>query len=463
MLDYISTRGNAPRLDFTGVTLAGLAEDGGLYVPSACPKISAEEIANMASQQYLEIAWRVMLPFVEGSLTSAELMGILRAAYKNFSHKEIAPLHKFDDHFYLLELFHGPTLAFKDVALQFLGQVFDHILKNNQQRVTIVGATSGDTGSAAIEAFQGKHNADIFILHPKGRVSEVQRRQMTTVQAVNVHNIAIEGSFDDCQDIVKAMFNDVKFRADTHLSAVNSINWARILAQVVYYIYAGARIGKPVVFCVPTGNFGNVYAGYVAQSMGLPVERLVVATNKNDILYRFFATGRMKMEGVSPTLSPSMDIQVSSNFERVLFDVFGRQGQAVGQTMQHFREKGPFHLEEHSMQDLRKVFASGRMDDAETLAVMRRFYKQHNYILDPHTAVGVGVAEKYREKYKDSVIVSLATAHPAKFPAAVKEAIGIEPELPEPLADLYERKERCETLPADAEKVKAFVRANVTG
>jgi threonine synthase len=459
---YISTRGRAPRLGFAETTLAGLADDGGLYVPEACPKLSPEELANMSHQNYLEVAWRVMLPFVGDDISPAELTGILRAAYKSFAHRDIVPLHKFDDNFYLMELFHGPTLAFKDVALQFLGQVFDHILSRRRQKVTIIGATSGDTGSAAIEAFKGRKNADIFILHPYNRVSEVQRRQMTTVIAANVFNIAVEGSFDDCQDLVKAMFNDRKFRDEMRLSAINSINWARILAQVVYYVYASARLhaqtGRKVTFCVPTGNFGNVYAGYVAQSMGAPIDRLVVATNRNDILHRFFETGKMLQEGVAPTLSPSMDIQISSNFERLLFDLYGRSGSAVDKTMQYFRATGPFQLDPQTMARVRSLFASGRMDDAQTTEVIAKTYKQHNYILDPHTAVGVGVAEEYRKKNPQSVVVALATAHPAKFPAAVKQAIGFEPELPPSLADLYRRPEKYEVLPADLGRVQQFVR-----
>lgn len=458
MLDYISTRGRAPHLGFSETALAGLARDGGLYVPEACPKLTAEDLANMAHQSYPEIAWRVMLPFVGNDIPSADLMKLIRAAYKNFGHPDIAPLHELDDNFYLMELFHGPTLAFKDVALQFLGQTFDYILTRKKQRVTIVGATSGDTGSAAIEAFKGRENADIFILHPHNRVSEVQRRQMTTVDAPNVFNIAVEGSFDDCQDIVKAMFNDELFRDEMHLSAINSINWARILAQVVYYVFAAARIGKPVTFCVPTGNFGNVYAGYVAQSMGVPIEKLVVATNRNDILHRFFETGEMKAEGVSSSLSPSMDIQISSNFERLLFDLYGRDGAAVDRTMKHFREKGPFRLDGETMKKLKSLFASGRVDDAGTLEVIKRIYQQKHYTLDPHTAVGVGVAEKYRQDHPESVIVSLATAHPAKFPDAVKKATGVEPELPPLLSGLYQKPEKYDVLPADLATIQKFVR-----
>jgi threonine synthase len=461
MFGYISTRGQAPRLGFADAALAGLAQDGGLYVPETCPKIPEGELGNMSHQNYLEVAWRVILPFVGEDIPSADLIKLLKAAYKNFSHRDIAPLHKLEDNFYLLELFHGPTLAFKDVALQFLGQVFDYLLTKKKQRVTIVGATSGDTGSAAIEAFKGRENVDIFILHPKGRVSEVQRRQMTTVMAPNVFNIAVEGNFDDCQDLVKAMFNDQKFRNDMQLSAVNSINWARIVAQVVYYVYAAARIGKPVTFCVPTGNFGNVYAGYVAQSMGAPIEKLLVATNRNDILHRFFDSGEMRMGPVAPSLSPSMDIQVSSNFERLLFDLYGRKGFMLKQTMEYFRKDGPFRLDPEIMTRAREIFASGRLDDAQTLDIIKKTYQQKNYILDPHTAVGVGVAEAYRKKNPDSVLVSLATAHPAKFPDAVKNAIGFAPELPPHLADLYQRPEKYDVLPVSLAPIQQYIRDRV--
>ncbi|MFH1157507.1 MAG: threonine synthase [Pseudomonadota bacterium] len=462
MIGYISTRERAPRLKFSEATLAGLAEDGGLYVPESFPKLSAGDVASMAHQPYLEAAWRVILPFVGDDIPSAELIRLLRAAYKNFGHPDIAPLRRFEDNFYVLELFHGPTLAFKDVALQFLGQVFGHILSRNKQKVTIIGATSGDTGSAAIEAFKGMENVNVFILHPHNRVSEVQRRQMTTVEASNIFNVAVEGCFDDCQDLVKAMFNDRKFRDEMRLSAVNSINWARILAQVVYYAFAGARVhsltGKPVTFCVPTGNFGNVYAGYVARMMGAPIEKLVVATNRNDILHRFFETGEMKGEGVTPSLSPSMDIRISSNFERLLFDQCGRDGGVVEQALKQFREAGAFRPAPDVMARLKGIFSSGRQDDAETLRVIERVYRQRKYILDPHTAVGVGVAESYQRGNPDSVIVSIATAHPAKFPEAVKKATGIEPELPPQLADLYQRFEKYDVLPVSLPRIQQFVR-----
>jgi threonine synthase len=465
MLRYISTRGAAPGLGFADATLTGLAADGGLYVPEACPKISSEELDNMAAQNYLEIAWRVILPFVSDDISSDALIAMLRRAYKGFSHKEIAPLHRLEDNLYVQELFHGPTLAFKDIALQFLAQVFDAQLEKRNSRATIVGATSGDTGSAAIEAFRGRGNVDIFILHPKGRVSDVQRRQMTTVIAPNVFNIAVEGSFDDCQDIVKALFNDKDFREDVRLSAVNSINWARILAQVVYYVYAGARLkaktGRPVAFCVPTGNFGNIYAGYIARSMGVPVEKLLIASNRNDILHRFMTTGKMQAEAVAPSLSPSMDIQISSNFERLLFDLYGRKGDMVARTMAHFRTTGPYRLEEPVMEQLRGVFGSGRVDDEGTLDVMKNIYRKYDYPVDPHTAVGLGVAQDYLARHPDAAVVSLATAHPAKFPAAVTRAIGHEPELPAPLADLLTREEKFTVLPADVARVRDFVRQGV--
>lgn len=467
MPGYISTRGAAPRLNFADAALTGLARDGGLYVPDACPQISAEEFRNMANQNYLEVAWRVIAPFVGEDISAQDLIALLQKSYKGFAHPEKTPLRKLNDGFYVQELFHGPTLAFKDVALQFLGQVFDFILKARGQKVTIVGATSGDTGSAAIEAFKNSPHANIVILHPKGRVSDVQRRQMTTVDAPNVRNIAIEGSFDDCQDMVKAMFGDLAFRDALQLSAINSINWARILAQVVYYVYAGVRVqaetGRAPVFTVPTGNFGNVYAGYVAKSMGLPVSRLIVATNANDILHRFYTTGRMERRGVVPTISPSMDIQISSNFERLLFDLYGRDGAAVAATMKHFRDKGPFDLSPDIMVQLSSVFASGRKDDAETTAIIRDIYRRYDYVLDPHTAVGIGVAQDWKRARPDDVMVTLATAHPAKFPDAVKAATDVAPELPAHLAGLMTRPERYDVLPADLGKVQDYIRAAFGG
>ena len=466
-MQFISTRGQAPQTSFSDVLLAGLAPDGGLYLPQSWPQFSPGEIAAFKGQRYQDVAFTILSKFTTGSFRDAELREAIEAAYADFDAPEIAPLVDIGGGQYLLELFHGPTLAFKDIALQILGQLFSRALAKRGGRATIVAATSGDTGSAAIAALGGLPNINVFVMHPKGRVSDVQRLQMTTSAHANVHNIAIEGSFDDCQDLVKAMFNDATFRNDMHLSAVNSINWARILAQVVYYIYAGSRIfhqtKKKVVFSVPTGNFGNIYAGYIAQSMGLPVERLIAATNRNDILHRFFSTGRMNMEPSAASLSPSMDIQVSSNFERLLFDVFGRQGAAVAQTMEHFRKPAPFVIQEAGMTPLRELFASGAVSDDNTLKTIRDIHDKYGYVVDPHTAVGLAVSQKYREAYPDSVVVSLATAHPAKFPDAVKKAIGITPELPPHMADLFTREERCATLPNNLEWVQKFVRDGVKG
>lgn len=466
-MQYISTRGEAPDLGFADVLLTGMAADGGLYVPEACPLLTQAEISTIADMTYKEVAQRVIHPFVDDDLPAADLARAIKRAYATFHHTDVVPLQKLDDGFYVQELFYGPTLAFKDVALQLLGQLFAHFLEKRQQRVTIIGATSGDTGSAAIAAFADNPHTDVFILHPRGRVSEVQRRQMTTVQAANVHNIAIEGSFDDCQDMVKALFADTSFRKEMSLSAVNSINWARILAQVVYYVLASCKVfvetGRKVAFSVPTGNFGNVYAGYIALSMGAPIEKLIVATNKNDILHRFFESGEMRQEMVSPTISPSMDIQISSNFERLLFDLYGRNGFSVRQTMKHFRDQGPFRLDEDMMQKLHAVFASGRKDDMETKQVMAAVMQSKNYMLDPHTAVGVGVGIDWKQKNPETPVICLATAHPAKFPQAVAEATGIEPPLPDFLSDLYEREERCTSLPNEKERVQDFIRQHKNG
>ncbi len=464
-MKYISTRGRAPQLGFFDVTLAGLATDGGLYVPDVLPVFSAVDMHVFGDASYLDIAARVIAPFVEGDLSADELKVILKKAYAVFETPDVAPLYKLSDNFFVQELFHGPTLAFKDVALQFLGHVFDHILSKRRQRVTIVGATSGDTGSAAIEAFRGKDNVNIFILHPHGRVSDIQRRQMTSVLDKNVFNVAVEGSFDDCQDLVKAMFNDPAFRQDMGLSAINSINWARILAQVVYYVFAAARAqkqtGRAATFCVPTGNFGNVYAGYIARKIGAPIERFVVATNSNDILHRFFETGAMTAGGVMPTISPSMDIQVSSNFERLLFDETGRNGTNIEKMMRQFREKGSFDVDASVISNMRGLFSSGRQSDAETQAVIGRVYKESNYVLDPHSAVAVGVAEQYRRQHPGGVMVSLATAHPAKFPDAVKAATGVHPSLPARLVDLPTRPERYEVMKADLAALQKHIRTSV--
>ncbi len=460
---HISTRGGAPRLGFLDAALAGLATDGGLYVPENWPLLSAEDCANLRHQSYVETAWRVLSPFVGGEIDDGDFVRMLKTAYGCFDHPEVAPLSQLEDGHHLLELYHGPTLAFKDVALQFLGQIFSYELNRRQQRVTIVGATSGDTGAAAIHAFAGQANADIVILHPRGRISEIQRRQMTTATAANVHNIALEGDFDDCQNLVKQMFGDVAFRQDMQLSAINSINWARIAAQVVYYVTASVRLSSgpqdTIDFVVPTGNFGNIFAGYVARAMGAPVGRLIAATNRNDILYRFMNSGEMKRGTMEPSLSPSMDIQVSSNFERLLFDLYDRDGVAVAKTMQHFSAGHPYKLDPLLMDRLRDGFDAGRCDDAETLSTIKNVHAEYGRLIDPHTAVGVHVARQYRQKHPGRRVVTLSTAHPAKFEEAVVKATGVKPALPVRLQHLPAMAERLCVLPNDLAQVQAHIRA----
>ena len=460
-MKYVSTRGQAPVLGFEDVLLAGLARDGGLYVPQSWPQFSKDEIRAMRGLPYSEIAVRVMLPFLGGAIAEDEFRAIVEDAYATFDHAAVTPLVQLDQRTWVLELFHGPTLAFKDVALQLLGRLFDHVLAKRGERVTIVGATSGDTGSAAIEACRDRQNVDIFIMHPKGRTSEVQRRQMTSVLSDNVHNIALHGTFDDCQDLVKAMFNDVAFRDRMGLSAVNSINWARIMAQIVYYFTAAVALGAPdrkIAFTVPTGNFGNVYAAYGARAMGLLVEKLIVGSNSNDILARFFASGTMSAAPVVPTLSPSMDIQISSNFERLLFDLLGRDGAAVRESMDRFRAEGKFAVTDAQLAEALAVFAGHRVDEAGTMATIEQVWGECNYLLDPHTAVGVASAETAALD-PDVAVVVLATAHPAKFPDAVEKATGRRPELPPRLSDLYVREERLSELPNELGAVQEFVAA----
>jgi threonine synthase len=462
---YVSTRGNAPILDFDDVLLAGLARDGGLYLPQSWPVFSAAEIRAMRGLSYADLAVRVMLPFVEGCLSEAELSALATESYAGFAHPAVAPLRQLGPSLWVMELFHGPTLAFKDYALQLVGRLFDHVLRKKGQRVTIVGATSGDTGSAAIEACRDRAAVDIVILHPKGRVSEVQRRQMTTVLSDNVRNLAVDGTFDDCQDLVKALFNDGAFRDEINLSAVNSINWARVMAQIVYYFAAAVALGAPDVtvdFSVPTGNFGNVFAGYAARLMGLPVNRLIVGSNTNDILTRFFEGGVMKTEGVVPTLSPSMDIQVSSNFERLVFHTLGGDGAAVERLMNEFRSTGTMTMPQRAWTAMRSLFEAYRFDDEATLATMRTLRQATGETLDPHSAIGVAAALKAQRDSRIPLaapLVALATAHPAKFPDAVEKATGSRPGLPPHLADLFQRPERMDTITNDTSALKDTVRS----
>lgn len=456
---YISTRGEAPVLAFSDALLAGLARDGGLYVPEAFPALAPQEIAKLAGHTYAEVAERVIAPFLDGVFTPGVLRPMLEEAYASFRHPATTPLVQIAPGRFVLELFHGPTLAFKDVAMQLLGRMMDHVLVERDQRATIVGATSGDTGSAAIEAFRGRARTDVFILYPAGRVSEVQRRQMTTVPDANVHAIAVEGTFDDCQAHVKAMFNHHAFRDRLQLAGVNSINWARIVAQVVYYFAAGVALGAPhrkVSFVVPTGNFGDVLAGYVAKRMGLPIDRLVIATNVNDILARTLGSGRYEVTGVVPSSSPSMDIQVSSNFERVLFEAMDRDAGALRGLMAALAQSGAFSPPNAALQAIRADFDAGRADEAQTAETIARTLQQTGYLLDPHTAVAVSVAERIaRDPHVPQVV--LATAHPAKFPDAVERACGVRPALPPHLADLLERPERTPTLPNDIGAIEAYI------
>ena len=458
---YISTRGDAAPLDFVDVMLAGLARDGGLYVPETWPRLSAEEIAGFAGRPYAEVAADVIRRFTGGSIADADLACMAQEAYGTFRHPATAPLTQLNPGLFVLELFHGPTLAFKDLAMQLVSRLMDHTLRQRGERTTIVVATSGDTGGAAVEAFRGRDQVDLVVLFPNGRISDVQRRMMTTAPDPNVHAVAVDGTFDDCQALVKAMFNHHAFRDRVRLSGVNSINWARIVAQAVYYFTAAAALGAPhrkVAFTVPTGNFGDVYAGYVAQKMGLPVDRLVVATNVNDILARTFATGTYEVRDVVATASPSMDIQVSSNFERLLFDAYRRDASAVRGLMNSLAQSKRFSVSAHALEALRELFSAGRADEQESAATIRAWMREASYCADPHTAVALAVAEKETRDPSIPMVV-LSTAHPAKFPDAVKTACGRTPALPDWVGDLNAREERITVLPPDQATIEKFVAA----
>jgi len=448
---YVSTRGSAPVLGFADVVLAGLATDGGLYVPETWPTA-----VPAAAGSYAELAASIFSPYLGGDISNETMLALSRDAYSTFRHPDVVPLVNLEPGHQLMELFHGPTLAFKDVALQLLGRLFDHILTQRNEKVTIVGATSGDTGSAAIDGVKNCDNVNIVILYPKGRVSDVQRRQMTTVDSPNVRTVAIDGTFDDCQDLVKAMFNDSAFRERNNLSAVNSINWARVMAQVVYYFEIARRVKGEFDVTVPTGNFGNVLSGWIAKQMGAPVRHLVVASNENDILTRFFESLAMTVTGVHPTLSPSMDIQVSSNFERLLFEMNGRDGGLTAEQLRVFRDKGTLAVEQDQYQQwIAPTFRAGRANNHDTLATIRQVHESTGMLIDPHTAVGVKAAREFAE---DGVpMITLATAHPAKFPDAVERATGVRPELPAHLSNLFDLPEQSTDLPNDLAAVEAFV------
>lgn len=455
MIQYISTRGQAPALNFEDVALTGLASDGGLYVPDTIPSFSPQELIALASLPYTELAFRIMQPFIGDAISAQDLRKLIEDAYKTFRHSAVAPLVQLNHSEFMLELFHGPTLAFKDFALQFLGRVMEHFLTRRKEKVTIIGATSGDTGSAAIEGCRGRKNMRLFILYPQGRVSDVQRRQMTTVQEKNVFCLAVKGSFDDCQNLVKTLFADEDFRRTQKLAAVNSINWVRILAQTVYYFYAALSLGAParkISFSVPTGNFGDIYAGYIAKRMGLPIEKLIIATNSNDILSRCLATGTYDKGKVIPTLSPSMDIQISSNFERLLFDLYARNADAVC-TLMH---SSNFSLSSSAHHQLQNIFAARKADNKDILATIKSLYKKTGELIDPHTAVGIH-AGRHCHKGHSSTLITLATAHPAKFPNAVKKATGIYPPLPAHLAPIMTRRETFSKMGNDVSKIRQFI------
>lgn len=463
-MKYISTRGDATPLSFEEVVLTGLAPDGGLYVPETLPTFSQEEIASWAGLSYQDLAFKVIEPFVDGEIPEADLKKIIDDSYATFRHGAIAPMVQTGHNEWILELFQGPTLAFKDFALQFLGNLLDYILKKRDQKVVVMGATSGDTGSAAIEGCRHCDNIDIFILHPHNRVSDVQRRQMTTVLEDNVHNIAMEGNFDDCQNMVKASFGDQSFLPEgRQLVAVNSINWARIMAQIVYYFYAGLALGaptRPVAFSVPTGNFGDIFAGYLAKKMGLPIDQLVIGTNANDILHRCISDNDHTKKELIHSLSPSMDIMVSSNFERLLFDLYGREGSEIKQLMEDFKS-GSMSLNDKALSTARELFTSYRLGDEETIDVIRDVFENTEYLLDPHTAIGVQAARKTRRR-QDIPMVCLSTAHPAKFPEAVRKAGQSEdPALPHHMTDLFDREERLKILDNNIDVVQKYVAENV--
>lgn len=453
-MDFISTRGGTAPLQFTDILLQGLATDGGLFVPRVWPKL--EPILDTDS--YTDIAYKVISPFTTGAIPEKALRQILDETYSTavFKDKDIAPLRAIGDDLFLMELFHGPTLAFKDIALQFLGRIFDYVLEQSGQKITIVGATSGDTGSAAIEACKGRKNISITILHPKGRTSDIQRRQMTSVIEDNVHNIAIEGTFDDCQNLVKQAFGDSELRTAKNLSAVNSINWARIMAQTVYYVAAAKALKTKPVFAVPTGNFGNVYAAFVGKQIGANIGPLVIGSNRNDILTRFFETGAMTLESVTPSHSPSMDIQISSNFERVLFELTGRDPDKINAWMRAFKDKGEFKVSPAELEKIRSEFAAYRCSDEQTVETIARVYRDHHELIDPHTAVGLSALEQSGHIHRDTC-VTLACAHPAKFPSVVKAATGITPALPAHLSDLMERPEKYQIMDNDFQKLRAHL------
>ena len=462
-MKYISTRGGAEVFEFTDVLLTGLAKDGGLFIPESWPQLTSSQIANFAGKSFAEVANEVIAPFVGEAIASSDLHRMTDLSFDSFKHRAVTPLVQIGENEFVLELFHGPTLAFKDVAMQLLGHLMGHVLEQKNIRATIVGATSGDTGGAACEAFRGHHHSNLFILFPNGRVSEIQRRQMTTISDSNIHAIAVNGTFDDCQAIVKGLFNHSSFRDQVNLSGVNSINWSRIMAQVVYYFVAGVALGAPhrkVSFTVPTGNFGDVFAGYVAKRMGLPIDRLVIATNINDILNRAISSGRYEMQEVIPTSSPSMDIQVSSNFERLLFEGNGRDSEKVNSMMNSLSQSGSFGITSDAIEYIQSHFEVGSSTEVECHETIKQVYNESGYLLDPHTAVAVSVARKTITR-RETPMIEFATAHPAKFPDTIKEVTGIWPSLPEWMAGIEDKEESLTELEANEAKIEEFILSKI--
>lgn len=467
-MQYISTRGQAPNLSFDDALMAGLARDGGLYIPKTLPHFSYKDWQKMRCLPYQELATKIMQSLAgTDSILNAYFYDYYCQAYRHFDHHAIVPLTQYHHHHYILELFHGNSYAFKDMALQPLGLFFDHLLKARKQRKTIIGATSGDTGSAAMEAFKNCDSVDVFILFPKGRVSNIQQRQMTTINKAHMHAIAIDGSFDDCQDLVKAVFNDHHFCDEVNLGAVNSINWGRIASQIIYYCYAALQLGAPernnIAFCVPSGNFGNIYAGYCAYKMGLPIKKLISASNHNDILYRFFNYNDMRLEDVTPSYSPSMDIQISSNFERLLYELCDNDGQKTCDYINQLRQSGQMHLDDMMFQQCQNLFAGTKCNDDETLSIIKKIYDETGDIIDPHTAIGIaGGCEFLDNAEQEITMVTLATAHPAKFNNIVEKALGFLPDLPKNLHDLLDRKEYYHDMTNDTALLKQYIKDNMT-
>ena len=451
-MHYISTRNNQLKESFLNILFRGLSKDGGLFLPSEWPNISLE---NLQGKSYQDVAHSIIYPYIEDDISYSDLQLIINTAYENFDHKKIAPLIKIDQNKYILELFYGPTFAFKDYALQFLGYLFSYLLNERKKKITILGATSGDTGSAAINAFKGKNDIEVIILHPHNNVSEVQRRQMTTVKENNIHNFAIEGTFDDCQRIVKELFNDEEIQSKTSLTAINSINWIRIIAQTVYYFWSYLQLNEEKInFIVPSGNFGNIFSARVAKYMGLPINELHIVTNENDILHRSIKTGEMKIFKVKQTYSPSMDIQISSNFERQLFESSGRNSNFINQLMLSFSKDKKVNIPKNILKDMQSNYKTHAVTDSEVLQTIKEFYNKYEYLSDPHTATGLNILNKLNS---DVANISLACAHPAKFKNAIFDAINLEPSIPTGLKNIFDKEEKITILENNKKLVKSEI------